>query len=355
MKNGLVVFDMTNVDSGFAKYASAMVENLANIEIYVRARNRKVLPHNVVCETHLVDSYTGTSDIVVKSLTVLPLLLFFLLRMRLSGKISHAYFPYFNHWNVILMPFLRFMGVMVIYTSHDGLMHFGEKKEYTQFLMNMNIRLANKVIFLSDATRRQVLHVVGAKPYSIIPHGLFRLEGMEDLEFVREKPNILFIGRVSKYKGVELLLEAVSKIHHSKFEKLVVAGKSNYKIQAISGGNVTIDDNWLSEDDITRYINDSDIMVFPYLESTQSGALTLGISAARPLLATRVGGIEEQVTEDEAFLVDPTVDGLHKGLLAMIDDVQLRSRQIVKLKEKRDAHSWCNLSKRVENFIFGLT
>jgi glycosyltransferase involved in cell wall biosynthesis len=163
---------------------------------------------------------------------------------------------------------------------------------------------------------------------------------------------LLFLGRISQYKGIELLLEAISRISPDIYSKLIIAGKSNYPINVPKNSDkIEFLDKWLTEKEISDLINSSDIMVFPYLEATQSGAITLAIAGCRPILCTNVGGISEQISEGEAIIVTPDKEQITLGLTNLILDKEKRQSMIYALVSKKKQLSWTSISLKIENIL----
>ncbi len=86
--------------------------------------------------------------------------------------------------------------------------------------------MSTHLIFLSDYVRDLVkknFHI--DKPCMIVPHGLIDYGELAESHRQSAKPTLLFLGRVSKYKGVDLLMEAMKQVDDSKYSKLIIAGK----------------------------------------------------------------------------------------------------------------------------------
>lgn len=350
----VLILDLANGDGGFVKYADEVLNGFSSIKgFHFCSKYRLRSKDHKGFKTFRLRCYRSVKDIVPKTLIFLPVYVFLALWLILFNGVRCLYLPYFNHWNIFFAVLFRVFGLRVIYTAHDGKLHLGEKSMVTQKEMNLNIQLASVVIFLSKSSKNEVREILGGKSSEIIPLGVFSFEGVQPLDVAKKNPTLLFLGRISKYKGIELLLEALTEVPPEIFYKCIIAGKSNYDVPWVLNDKIEVHDRWLSEAEMADFINASDIMIFPYLEATQSGPLTLAISSARPIICTNVGGLVEQVDSNEALFVLPNKKSLVEGIVRICMDHSLRNKLIGALAKKNEELQWANISSRIEKVIKG--
>jgi len=73
------------------------------------------------------------------------------------------------------------------------------------------------------------------------------------------------------------------------------------KIAALT--NVHCENRWIMDDEIPDIFNDAAVVVLPYIEASQSGIIPIAYSLAIPVVATPVGGLQEQVIDGETGLI----------------------------------------------------
>jgi glycosyltransferase involved in cell wall biosynthesis len=124
---------------------------------------------------------------------------------------------------------------------------------------------------------------------------------------------ILFIGRIRKYKGVENLVQAFDKLEINDFQ-LVIAGEGKLKIR--HDPRIKLFNHWLAEDEIASLIEGSEVVVFPYVEASQSGILPYCLDKNKKVVITPLPGLLEQsVTYKNVFVTkDLEVDSLKSTL-----------------------------------------
>ncbi|HIG98325.1 TPA: glycosyltransferase [Candidatus Woesearchaeota archaeon] len=114
--------------------------------------------------------------------------------------------------------------------------------------------------------------------------------------------NILLFGMLNYGKGAEYLIRAMNELPGYK---LIVAGKAvsrgyekllREEAAENKQGNVMLDIRWIPEDAKEKYLEEADIMAFPYVWAPyQSAAMHNAISRGIPLVATDAGAIDEVV------------------------------------------------------------
>ncbi len=164
------------------------------------------------------------------------------------------------------------------------------------------------------------------QPCAYIPHPIYdnygekvsRTEGIQFLKLPENSNYILFFGFIRRYKGLDLLLEAVGLIKKRgdlKNLKLIVAGefyddeifyKNLIQAQGIEN-EVIIKSDFIADEKVRYYFAAADIVVQPYRSATQSGISQIAYHFEKPMLVSNVGGLPEIVPHGVAgYVVEPT-------------------------------------------------
>ena len=164
------------------------------------------------------------------------------------------------------------------------------------------------------------------QPCAYIPHPIYdnygekvsRTEGVQFLQLPENSNYILFFGFIRRYKGLDLLLEALGlmkKRGDLNNLKLIVAGEfyDDEKfytdlIQAQGIENeVIIKSDFIADEQVRYYFAVADIVVQPYRSATQSGISQIAYHFEKPMLVSNVGGLPEIVPHGVAgYVVEPT-------------------------------------------------
>ncbi|MBK8662587.1 MAG: glycosyltransferase [Ignavibacteriales bacterium] len=133
--------------------------------------------------------------------------------------------------------------------------------------------------------------------------------------FPRDSKVILFFGYVRKYKGLDLLLDAMPEIiKKDPSIKLLVAGEFYDEFEFYRGiikkldlsSSVYMINKFISNEEVYKYYEPADLVILPYRNGTQSGILNVAYGFLKPVLVTRVGGLAEFVDEGKSgFVIAP--------------------------------------------------
>lgn len=141
---------------------------------------------------------------------------------------------------------------------------------------------------------------------------------------------LLFFGFIRDYKGLDLLLQAMSNpILKEKKVKLIVAGefygKSEPYFQIIRELNlddqVVMFNDYIPNDKINQYFCAADMIVQPYKSATQSGVTQIGYHFNKPMLVTNVGGLAEIIADRKSgYVVTPDPKEIALALADFFDN-----------------------------------
>jgi len=261
-----------------------------------------------------------------------------------------------------LLPLLKYQKKTVV-TVHDPLPHSGDNSYRNKFIRKLNYSIIKNFFILNKQQMPVFQKIINPyKPRNIFSSSLgvyeyltkYRRIGIDqnerDNEFV-----FLFFGRISPYKGIDILLNAFTQIVQKYQEvKLIIAGSGEYWFDISeyqSHQNIEILNRYISNDELVSLIEDSKIVVCPYRDATQSGVVMSAYALNRPILATSTGGLPEMVIEEETgYLVEPgNVEELKNKMLYILEnreEINLLSENI-KRKYNADGRHWVGICKKL--------
>lgn len=168
----------------------------------------------------------------------------------------------------------------------------------------------------------------------ILPHPV-RLNnaGLRTDNAVINKPNlnILYVGSLTRHKGIQILIEAVRRIKKDNL-RLAIVGSGRYKdkLEDMANSDKRIAFyGKISNDDIEVWYNKADVLVVPSVWNEVFGIVILeAFRAGVPVIASSIGGIPEVVKDNyNGFLFEPgDVDQLKQVLESIIENPEVLAR-----------------------------
>lgn len=135
------------------------------------------------------------------------------------------------------------------------------------------------------------------------------------------RPRLLYFGRLLPYKGLDLLANALELLGDNRLFEFRVCGDGPNSpalehLAAMPG--VVVERRWFAENELPDLLAWADALVLPYREASQSGVAALALAAGRCVLATRVGGLPEQLAGMPGTILSaPNASAIAQGLLEL--------------------------------------
>lgn len=201
------------------------------------------------------------------------------------------------------------------------------------------------------------LKLFSQKPAVYTPHPLYDNygQGMQKADAcaqlgIPDSDNyLLFFGFIRKYKGLDLLLEAMSDPRiRAKNLKLIVAGEyygdEQYYTDLIAtyklGDSIKLFTDFIPNDEVRLYFSAADLVVQPYRSATQSGITQIAYHFEKPMVVTNVGGLAENVPDGKVgFVAAPDATSIADAILKFYQPEALPDLHANIIKEK-SKYSW---------------
>ena len=251
------------------------------------------------------------------------LLLLFLIRNKFD--VIHLTWPA-NVYEFIIYMLKR----KIILTVHDPFPHTGLDTRIVRLRRKVAFRCVPHFIILNKAQREKFLSFYHLPSSAVIDSRLscYTYLNMveQDMTTVPEQKYILFAGKISKYKGVEYLLEAMKKVHDTFPDiKLVVAGGGKYHFDISEYAAlpyIDIRNRFIPDEELVALMNKTQFMVCPYTDATQSGVIMSSFTFGTPVIATRVGGLPEMLGNGKYGMLvkEKDTDALYQGICSLLSD-----------------------------------
>lgn len=240
------------------------------------------------------------------------------LRRRLAAlrpDIIHVQWFPFPLADRLMLPALKAVAPVVL-TMHDTEPFNGNPTSALQRLGALDLprRCDRVIVHTTLGARRLEAMGVPAARITIVPHGLLGNPPPESAP--PDGPTtFLVVGKIKHYKGIDVFVEAIARMPEGVRRgcRFVVAGQPYIDMAPIVAAarrhrldELTFDLRFLSDAEMADAMRQAGVLVFPYREIEASGVLALALGHGRAILASRVGGFAETLSDgDSARLVPP--------------------------------------------------
>ena len=200
----------------------------------------------------------------------------------------------------------------------------------------------------------------------VIPHGLYdhhkkidRKKAIATLG-IKEKFVILHFGLIRRYKGIPYLIDAFDRLPEemAKNSRLLIVGElwegGDEVVERVAtskyGDNITLIPKYVSDEEIPLYFSAADVIVLPYLRASQSGAAHIAMCYKKPIIASRVGGLEESMSKYEgAVCVSPgNADAIAGALIKCYEQPKEIKCDLADLGWDTIASRYCDIIDRAD-------
>ncbi|HVM41010.1 MAG TPA: glycosyltransferase family 4 protein [Acidimicrobiia bacterium] len=159
---------------------------------------------------------------------------------------------------------------------------------------------------------------------------------------------ILQFGRVRSYKGVDVLVDALTCLPAAVRERVevVVAGVPEMAVEPLReraraaglDGRVRWDLRFIPATEVPPLFEEADVVVLPYREVDASGVLMKAVAYDTPAIVSAVGSFPDVVTPGENGLVVPPGDAaaLASAIESLASDRELVARLTMGMRECRE-------------------
>jgi glycosyltransferase involved in cell wall biosynthesis len=226
------------------------------------------------------------------------------------------------------------------------------------------LKSCDAFITMSDKVMNDLRQFEKTKPAKQVLHPLYdnfgepisKEEARKKLGIDVNEKIILFFGFIRKYKGLDILLEAMGLMKQQTTNnkqqtiKLLVAGEfyedeKQYKDQIKRLGiedSLILRTDFIPDSEVKYYLCAADVVIQPYRNATQSGVTPLAYHFEKPMIVTNVGSLPTLVPHEKVGLV---CEPEPASLAAAINRYFELGEQyfIPHLRTEKEKYSWHNL------------
>jgi glycosyltransferase involved in cell wall biosynthesis len=176
------------------------------------------------------------------------------------------------------------------------------------------------------------------------------------LDLDSNKKTLLFFGLIRDYKGLDLLISAMSLLDESfqliiagecygdfgKYQQVIDNSPAKSRIKAMN--------RYITDEEVPQLFSAADLLVTPYRSATQSGVIPVAYHFDVPVLATDVGGLKESIERAGTGIVCfPTIESLSENIQKFFRSN--RDVFVANIQKEKKALSWETFANVLTGFI----
>lgn len=247
--------------------------------------------------------------------------------------------------------------IPLVFSVHDPIQHKGEENWRKELARKISFPFAQRFLIHSKAMKYTFLSrypkIKAEKVFysSLAAYNIFRKWIKTPLQ--DDGRTVLFFGRISPYKGIEVLIKAaVIVAQQVERVRVVIAGRPirGYKLPNLpplaNGGRFELFDTYIDNSMLAILFQQATIVSCPYIDASQSGVILTAYAFGIPVVVTNTGGLPEQIWKKKTgFIVSP---GDHDQLSQVISlilcnhKIQQKLRNNIEEMKKTD-WNWKNV------------
>ena len=248
------------------------------------------------------------------------------------------------------------------------------KRVYFSLFMPYSIKKADRVISISESTKKDILHYVKVdekkiKTIYLAADSSFIVQNKEKCrKKIKENydvssPFILFIGMIEPRKNLERLIIAFSELRKKGNipYRLVIVGRKGWKVRGMLSMIKSLEiekeiifTGYVPDEDLARFYNAAEFFVYPSLYEGFGIPIIEAMACGCPVITSNISSMPE-VAGDAALLVDPgDVSQISSAMRRLIKDKKLREDMIKRGIKRSSEFSWKKCAKETLKIYRGI-
>jgi glycosyltransferase involved in cell wall biosynthesis len=214
-------------------------------------------------------------------------------------------------WTVFWTPcfglianYLKKNDIKVIFLCHNVIEH--ETAFWREMLIRKVFSKGNIFLVHTNNDANKLMNLQSKARIVVHPHPVYnQFPPAKKSLHRRASLELLFFGFVRRYKGLDILLEALNLLKNEDVF-LTVAGEWWHKDKALRKKieakdlqeKIEVIDCYITEEKTSELFTRADVVVLPYRSASGSGVIPLAYHYSKPVITTSVGGLDEVVDND---------------------------------------------------------
>lgn len=357
-KRGGGITDLTNIINGFIdnentqiKLSIITLRRFDHLEKLCSENNIKYSFITNECNNFFKEFYVN----IIYILTVIKNIFF-------AEKLMFT----MTHPNLLLLPIYRFISFFtkchLYYIRHNptGFRHVENSLKNKLIVLSDCVAsiFSHRLLFFSKNVLKTFEQSVYKNKLYYIGFGVNSFNELPEKSYSTSIQTFIFFGRCLPYKGLDVLIEALSLIDDRRLN-FIIASNSIQKeyIDELSilksYHNIDIFNEWLDDHTLDILFKKSTCAILPYKEISQSGPILTSVGYKIPVIASDLSGVREYLTDyvDSLLFIPEDPANLREKILFFNDSANIQNKLRKGILDTAKKFSWKNVSINIENII----
>lgn len=274
--------------------------------------------------------------------------------------IMKFWMPFFAPSLGYVAGYLKKRGCSVVTVLDNVIPH--EKRPgdtaFTKYFLNRN----DAFVTMSSTVKNDLISLKEDANYLEHPHPVYdhfgepveKVKAREKLGVPKDAKVLLFFGLIRKYKGLDLLIQAMKGLPDGYF--LLVAGEVYGEEQEYSDlvkelqleDRVQLNLRYIDNPEVPLFFSAADVNVLPYRSATQSGILAIAMHFNLPVIVTDVGSLAELVQlKNTGMVIEKADENLLAESIKEFFEKDRKQDIVANIKEFKEQYDWDNLAAEI--------
>jgi D-inositol-3-phosphate glycosyltransferase len=281
----------------------------------------------------------------------------------LSGRLALLFA---DRWNVPIVSMFHTLAQLKNRVAETA----AEREQAVRFeIERRTMAGSDRVVAATEIDRTQILRHYGQQaPIEVIPGGvdldLFspqpQARARQQLQLAQDEKVLLFVGRIQRLKGLEILLRALAQLGDLNVRVVVVGGQpsTSHEAREITrlrnlSNKLRIQDRVtftgaVPHEKLPTYYAAADATVMPSSYESFGLVAVESLACGTPVVATRVGGLTAIIKDGETGLLVPWRDPalFAERLRTILADDVLRARLAAQARPSVQRYAWDRIAEQ---------
>ena len=176
---------------------------------------------------------------------------------------------------------------------------------------------------------------------------------------LNDKINILYVGRLEKYKGTQYIIEAIENLQHSlpQISLSIVGNGGFYKklIKLVKDKNLEQKVKFygqIKNNNIMKFYNDATLFCFPSASEGFPKVIVEAMASGTPVICSNIPVLRTLINESNGYILESlSADSIVKGIINLTKDKNRIKRLSVKIKKDSKSLTLEKFAKKIEEQI----